>query len=338
MARLLFSDFASSLLAASIDATDVSVQVEAGLGALFPTPGAGQGFYIVLENASGDKEVCFCTARTGDLLTVTRAQGGTSAEEWTAGLTRVELRLVASVMTSLIQRTGDAMAGDLDLSSFALLNAVITAPVVNGGQLVGTAIRGELDDTSNEIAVPPDGDPPTIGGSPIVTAANVGANLPVGTILMWNGLLANIPAGFQLCDGTGGTPDLRGAFPRGAGGAVALGATGGAASANTSTGGSHNHGGSTGSHALTAAQMPSHSHRVFASTSGASAGAHGLAASQGRTVAGYPGTGGTETYVTNVGGGASSQVLENTGDGDAHSHSVATLPPYVGIYFIQKVS
>jgi hypothetical protein len=33
---------------------------------------------------------------------------------------------------------------------------------------------------------------------------------------MWYGTLATIPAGWQICDGTGGTPDLRNHFVKGA--------------------------------------------------------------------------------------------------------------------------
>lgn len=36
--------------------------------------------------------------------------------------------------------------------------------------------------------------------------------VPTGLISMWSGLIANIPTGWALCDGTGGTPDLRGKF------------------------------------------------------------------------------------------------------------------------------
>ena len=36
------------------------------------------------------------------------------------------------------------------------------------------------------------------------------------TIVMWYGALASIPAGWTLCDGTLGTPDLRGYFVKGA--------------------------------------------------------------------------------------------------------------------------
>ncbi len=46
-------------------------------------------------------------------------------------------------------------------------------------------------------------------------------------IQVWGGSVASIPAGFQLCDGTNGSPDLRGLFVIGAGGAYAVAATGG---------------------------------------------------------------------------------------------------------------
>lgn len=36
--------------------------------------------------------------------------------------------------------------------------------------------------------------------------------LPYGTIIMWSGLVANIPNGWAFCDGTNGTPDLRNKF------------------------------------------------------------------------------------------------------------------------------
>src|SRR5690625_6482592 len=34
----------------------------------------------------------------------------------------------------------------------------------------------------------------------------------VGTIIMWAGAINEIPAGWALCDGTNGTPDLRSRF------------------------------------------------------------------------------------------------------------------------------
>lgn len=47
-------------------------------------------------------------------------------------------------------------------------------------------------------------------------------------IIMWSGAVANVPSGWYLCDGSNSTPDLRGKFVLGAGGAYSVGATGGA--------------------------------------------------------------------------------------------------------------
>lgn len=52
---------------------------------------------------------------------------------------------------------------------------------------------------------------------------------PTGIIAMWSGLLANIPSGWALCDGTNGTPDLRSKFIKGAAAGVDPGSTGGSA-------------------------------------------------------------------------------------------------------------
>ncbi len=39
-------------------------------------------------------------------------------------------------------------------------------------------------------------------------------SVPKGTIAIWTGSLATIPQGWQLADGTNGTPDLRSQFPK----------------------------------------------------------------------------------------------------------------------------
>jgi len=53
-----------------------------------------------------------------------------------------------------------------------------------------------------------------------------GNSLPVGTILMWSGAVANIPDGWQLCNGANNTPDMRDRFVVGAGNAYNPGAIG----------------------------------------------------------------------------------------------------------------
>lgn len=68
-------------------------------------------------------------------------------------------------------------------------------------------------------------------------------NVPVGGIVMFSGTILNLSDNWALCDGTNGTPDLRGRFIVGAEGAYAQGAIGGVDTV-----------------ALTELQMPSHTH------------------------------------------------------------------------------
>ena len=56
--------------------------------------------------------------------------------------------------------------------------------------------------------------------------------LPAGLILIWSGAIGDIPAGFVLCDGTNGTPDLRNRFVIAAGDTYAVNDTGGALTHN----------------------------------------------------------------------------------------------------------
>jgi len=48
-----------------------------------------------------------------------------------------------------------------------------------------------------------------------------------GFICLWSGTIENIPAGWHLCDGTMGTPDLRSKIIIGAGSTYGVGDTGG---------------------------------------------------------------------------------------------------------------
>jgi len=71
-----------------------------------------------------------------------------------------------------------------------------------------------------------------------------------GMIMLWSGSTSSVPNGWRLCDGNGGTPDLRNRFVVGAGDTYAVDTTGGSANAvlvshnhtgSTSTTGNHNH-------------------------------------------------------------------------------------------------
>lgn len=81
------------------------------------------------------------------------------------------------------------------------------------------------------------------------------STLTSGMIAMWSGSFASIPAGWVVCDGTNGTPDLRGRFIIGIGSGREINTTGGCANVSlythahstpglTSCAGVHCHGGS----------------------------------------------------------------------------------------------
>ena len=55
----------------------------------------------------------------------------------------------------------------------------------------------------------------------------IAAVIPTGLICLWSGAADALPAGWALCNGSNGTPDLRGRFLVGAGGSYAVGDTGG---------------------------------------------------------------------------------------------------------------
>lgn len=173
MANIIFKNNASSLLAATIAPADLSIQVKAGFGVLFPLPSPPQVFYITLEDSSGNIEIVKIASRSTDLLTVEaggRGQDGTVAQDFILDVTRVELRTTAIILEEFVQVNGDAMTGDLDFATNEIQNAYLTGTTrITGGQTIGTAIRGTLDQSNNELAVPAaSGVRATAGGVPIV--------------------------------------------------------------------------------------------------------------------------------------------------------------------------
>lgn len=83
----LFTNNAQTTLAANLNAGATTCTLATGTGMLFPTPEAGQVFTLTLNDAVTGllSEICYCTARTADVLTIVRAQEGTSARNWVQG-------------------------------------------------------------------------------------------------------------------------------------------------------------------------------------------------------------------------------------------------------------
>lgn len=122
--------------------------------------------------------------------------------------------------------------------------------------------------------------------------------VPYRGIIMWAGAIVDIPAGWALCDGNNGTPNLTDRFVIAAGGSYAVDATGDGSIP------SHSHGAGT----LSANSDGSHTHSGYTSSDGAHTHSPGGGGS-------YRVGEGTDQYVA----------LQNTAGGSAgaHSHTVS---------------
>lgn len=143
-----------------------------------------------------------------------------------------------------------------------------------------------------------------------------------GTVVMWAGLLADIPSGWALCDGNNGTPDLTGKFLKGHPNASEIpGTVGGADSVTLST-----------------SQLPAHTHTGSTSTDGSHTHEYYYNDFDG----GGTGSDNASTIYQNV------DVLRTSTYNGAHSHtvtygttggdgSITNVPPYYEVAFIQKL-
>jgi hypothetical protein len=203
MANIVFSNNASALLATSIIPADLTVQVAAGYGALFPSPGAGEYFFATLEDNAGNIEVVQCTSRATDILTVVRAQEGTLAQSFTLTVTRVELRLTKATMEEMFQVSGGTLTGTVDFNGNSLLDPIISGPLTKftQGQIAGVPLRGAVDLTTNEIAVPAGGGRATAGAAIILAQGDdIVAELDTAGVIILNSATVGVrvPSGAYL--------------------------------------------------------------------------------------------------------------------------------------------
>ncbi len=86
---LKFSNFGKAIVASAPSGTaGLSFTVEAGKGLLFPSLGAGDYFYGIFKDASGNREIVKVEARNTDSLTISadgRGLDGMAARTWAAG-------------------------------------------------------------------------------------------------------------------------------------------------------------------------------------------------------------------------------------------------------------
>jgi len=135
---VLFSNNASATLASSISTFATSITVSTGQGALFPSPTGGAYFFATLTDSSNTLEIIKVTARTADVLTVVRAQEGTTSHTYAAG-DKVELRVTAAALSSFAQLTADQTFSGANTFSGA---TSLSAPTITGVSTAPTASYG----------------------------------------------------------------------------------------------------------------------------------------------------------------------------------------------------
>lgn len=129
-----FTNNASAQLASSISSGATSISVTTGQGALFPSLSGSDYFYATLSNSSNVLEIVKVTARTGDVLTVTRGQDGTTANAYSAG-DKIELRPTAGGFNDIVSSVAAVSAAQAaDASNITTLQAENRGPAFSAYQ------------------------------------------------------------------------------------------------------------------------------------------------------------------------------------------------------------
>ena len=332
MGNRQYSNNATTILAATITNVSTSIQASTGEGAEFPALSGSEYFTVAMQDTSGNIEYMKCTARSGDVLTVTRAQEGTTARAFTANLARFELRDTALSMSNLYQKDGDTLSGPMNGGGQTATNLILGSgtSMESGTEIVNTPIRGATGITTNELVVPTDGTRATVGGLRILAQGDPIPAFTHGMVMMWDASIPDIPAGWHICDGTSGTPDLRDRFVLGAGGSHALGASGnlGQTSGSTSAGTP-----TINSPTIATANLPAHSHPFDYSNANSTAiiGVPGFSLPS-QFIFGGTGSGTRVAFAgTPTGSGTPLPITAAALAG--HTHAI-TGPPFYALYYI----
>jgi hypothetical protein len=152
--------------------------------------------------------------------------------------------------------------------------------------------------------------------------------IPTGGILLWSGSIGSIPAGYVLCNGNNGTPDLRDRFIVGAGSTYAVNATGGSADSILPT---HTHAATSVSTSSTVLTDPGHTHVFPAGIQANGVTPNGLGvANDGSNVT--PTIGSAITNIT----AATTTTTTTTNANAGVSATNGNLPPYYALCYIMK--
>ena len=249
-----------------------------------------------------------------DSLTVSSHTGNISnphsVTKAQVGLGNVDNTSDASKPVSTAQQTALDLKANLASPTFT---GTVTAPTFSGALSGNAATATALQTTRNVALTGAVTGNANFDGSANISIATtlVSAGIPSGGIILWSGAVASIPAGWYLCNGANGTPNLQDRFIVGAGSGYAVGATGGSANA----------------------VVVSHSHTASTNSTGAHTHTYlGMYNDRG------PSNASTAPVYQNT---------QTTSSSGAHSHTVSVessgesgtnknLPPYYALAFIMK--
>lgn len=131
-AKLKFANNASGILAGNITNVSTSLSVANPAGALFPAlnqgGATGEYFYATLEDTSGNREVIKVNVHSpgsNTMSAIDRGQDGTTAQNFTANITRVEIRVTKAMLETFLQDANDVLAGNLDMGGFTASNGLL---------------------------------------------------------------------------------------------------------------------------------------------------------------------------------------------------------------------
>lgn len=150
-----FKNFASTTITTAINSGTTTLLLADATA--FPTLSGSQYFYAVLTDSINPaspptkREIVKVTARTGNTLTVTRAQDGTSAQAWDAN-SYIELRVVAATFTDVHDQT--VVDARTDTGSLTLTADSDNNGVGNHVRVIGVTTKETLTSTYDSLTVP----------------------------------------------------------------------------------------------------------------------------------------------------------------------------------------
>jgi hypothetical protein len=186
---LKFTNFAVSTIAdvGGIGSGDVSVDVQAGDGAKFPSLGTGDYFYCVLVDSSANREVVKVTARSTDTLTIVRGQDGTTPRAF-AQDDAIELRLNKGALEEFVALKSSLLTIE-DGTNANTIKCTLTS--VFNGDAIGVTDNISKGATTGNFTLSADGKQLTI------EAAGLSANASVA-ISASGGASSGLAATFHL--------------------------------------------------------------------------------------------------------------------------------------------